>query len=774
MFGFGGHRSGRTARGDEMTEASSPATSGAVVEARSPRGGAPLLDRSKSDSSTASLRKSPRGGGGGAGGGGGTSTARPPPPKSLAVISELPTRLPAPPAETNKMERLRQSLQQADGSGVTLKALFLQLMDDERVFVQEHCIPVGEYIINPVRSAIGGSIVWKADEQDLGKLFKAYDSFIPLHIDLLSKMYMIWERWDDFALSSFAQPLWLDNFEQIERAYLGINECAKSASITLRAICARQLSLGMDASLRASNSVSPVHVAIQNGCRNFSWIQELQEPFDRPWSRWIKFLDAAVGVCEVGDACLSDCQLAASAFDKLKSACDEVMRIAEDQKKVANIDAQIQGLPSPLADGMRYLIRFGKMDGMHDGAPSQYSLFLFNDILVICQRLGGDRSGMAASADSVEPKFSFVERIRLVDCDMSKGSTCDFSVSGYTFRARDTEACEKWLSAFAGARTRLNRTAQFGASLKTILAREPGNVIPSTFGFLVSALRELCRTDPARMQTASLFAHSKHCTKSQVMDARLALDKGFIPPGLAKSPDLLSLLLIEFFHSLPDFVLDPTFFEPSVIDAKSVGALDPTAKGILYKLCSLCEDLLAINAVSITTLSIIFCKLLCGGSHYFDRLSLVILNLSVVFGSADVKNLCPFDAYRKEPVLEYTHKKFARIQELKEKYMQDGALLKEGTLRLKLRKKPTWIQVHGRLHDQVLSLYKINERGEKEESPISTILLTKAKIDNMQDIAFRITPKLTIGNFIFAANTEAEKRAWLKLLSEAVAPKGGV
>lgn len=42
-------------------------------------------------------------------------------------------------------------------------------------------------------------------------------------------------------------------------------------------------------------------------------------------------------------------------------------RAAEDQRKVAQVEACITGLPTPLLDGHRYLIRFARIDGSRLG-----------------------------------------------------------------------------------------------------------------------------------------------------------------------------------------------------------------------------------------------------------------------------------------------------------------------------------------------------------------------------------------------------------------------
>lgn len=45
------------------------------------------------------------------------------------------------------------------------RALFLQLMDDERAFLADKLLPFGDSFIAPIKSAAPGTIVYRSDEQ---------------------------------------------------------------------------------------------------------------------------------------------------------------------------------------------------------------------------------------------------------------------------------------------------------------------------------------------------------------------------------------------------------------------------------------------------------------------------------------------------------------------------------------------------------------------------------------------------------------------------------
>lgn len=450
-------------RGNATTP-TSPRTTGLAV---SPRTTGPASPRTTGAAPAQAVRTvvSPRGG-------------RPPPPSKgpASPVVNYATLLPPRPMDTSTTRKLRE-MARANPLSCPVKALFLELLEDERTFVEEQLLTVGEHFINPIKEGCGGSLSFRPEEQELGRmLFQVYEPLIAFHVELLGRMFKVRavhaihlyvdtfrQAFDDWDEPTVATNVWLHHLELCERLYSSAPEQARLAQGSLRVLLGSKPSpssapssasssrLSGSGSLNVSlGAVSMVH-AVQAGCKHFDLAAALQRPFDRPWKQWHAFLERTLLRTEFGDPALPELEFVASALERMRHVVEETSRRHEDQRKMESIVSQISGAPVPLVDGERYLLRFGKVDGRGRGKESdavRFCIFLFSDIFVVCQR-SEDVDAEAYSIDA--GKYLFLAMWRLADEDAREepsDSPAAFGVREFVFRARDEESCEKWVSTY--------------------------------------------------------------------------------------------------------------------------------------------------------------------------------------------------------------------------------------------------------------------------------------------------------------------------------------
>lgn len=290
------------------------------------------------------------------------------------------------------------------------------------------------------------------------------------------------------------------------------------------------------------------------------------------------------------------------------------------------------------------------------------------------------------------------------------------------------------------------------------------------------------------------------------------LDKGVMPPGLPESPDLIALLLLDYLRALPEPLLpasDEALFSAlasSAADAEhALGALDVAVRALLHRICVLCEELCVSGACSLSVLAVLFAKALCHSSTRFNEVALLFMSGRTLLAGGLPDKLCTVDVFRKDSVLDYTNKKFARLNALKERSLQHAVIKvgqcsshfvcgvsvlispQEGMLRMRGREKPGWRSTFVRVHDQALSISRVTDDGS--HALLCSVLLTKCACEasDTGDYAFKVslqsrclapltlarqvTPKLTMDYFVFAASNESEKRNWMSAIQSASVSK---